>query len=324
MSQTVRPRIVISRCIEHAACRWNGLIIRSDAVKILRPFVEFLPVCPENDCGLGCPRDPVRVVETGGELRLLQPATGRDCTGIMQDFCAEFLDGVGEDVDCFLLKSRSPSCGAQDVKIYARAESRGAKRKGRGFFGAAVLDRFGHLPVEDEGRLRNYSLREEFLTAIWTRARFRAARRRGKMRDLVAFHADHKFLLQARGENEMRALGRVVANRTKRRPAEVFADYGERLGGLLRRAPSVKRNINVLQHAMGFFKKGLSSAEKAYFLKTLEAYRRGRVPMSSPAGVIRAWIARFDQKYLAAQRFFEPYPGELVSVTDSGTGRKLR
>ncbi len=324
MPEEAVPRILVSRCIEHEACRWNGLIIRSDAVKLMRPLVEFVAVCPEMECGLGCPRDPVRVVQSGDDRRLIQPTSGRDCTEEMENVTARLLGEMEERVDGFILKSRSPSCGTREVKIYARPDSRGARRKGAGLFGGEVVARFGHLPVEDEGRLRNYSLREDFLTSVWTLARFRAARRTGRMRALVRFHAEHKLLLQARSEKRMRALGRTVANQGRGRTADVFAEYGAGLCAALRRPPSVKGNINVLQHAMGHFKRDISGAEKTYFLQTLESYREGRVPLSAVVSVIRAWSARFGEAYIAGQRFFEPYPGELVSVSDSGTGRRLR
>ena len=324
MSEDVTPRIVISACIEHAACRWNGLIIRSDAVKIMKPFVEFLAVCPEMECGLGTPRDPVRIVEKRGVRRLVQPASGLDVTERMQDVTRRLLDSADGAVDGFVLKSRSPSCGMFGVSLYPSPEAKGAVGTGPGFFGGAVTERFADLPAEEEGRLRNFTLREEFFTRIWTLARFRAVRRAGSAGALVDFQARHKYLLQSYSEKDMRALGRIVADQAKRPLSEVLAGYEKRLRAALQSPPDVGGNVNVLTHAMGFFKDKVSAAEKRFFLNELEQYRRGRLPLGAVAGVLRAWIVRFDEKYLAQQYYFSPFPDDLVSVSDSGTGRKLR
>ena len=133
-----KPRVVVSKCLEFEHCRYNGQIISSPAVRFMTPHVEFLAVCPEVEIGLGVPREPIRVVERDGERRLVQPATGRDVTGEMRDFAGRFLDGLGE-VDGFVLKSRSPSCGIKDVKIFAGPEKGSAVGRGAGFFGEAVM-----------------------------------------------------------------------------------------------------------------------------------------------------------------------------------------
>ncbi|HOX08573.1 MAG TPA: DUF523 and DUF1722 domain-containing protein [Planctomycetota bacterium] len=316
--------MVVSRCIEFDHCRWNGLVIASDAVKIMRPHIEFLPVCPEAEIGLGCPREPVRLVDSGDGPRMVQPATGRDCTDDMKRLAATFLDALAGGVDGFILKSRSPSCGAADAKVYARSDSRMARGKGRGLFAAAVLERFGHLPVEDEGRLRNLTIRDHFLTRVHTLARWRAVRASLRMDRLVGFQAAHKLLLLAHSETLMRRMGRLVANHSDRPAAALFAEYEGLLHQALREPARPEACINVLDHAMGYFKKRVSDAEKRFLAGEIGRYRAGRAPLSVPVGLLRAWIVRFGEEYLAGQTFFLPYPEELVSVTDSGTGRKLR
>jgi uncharacterized protein YbgA (DUF1722 family)/uncharacterized protein YbbK (DUF523 family) len=317
-----RPRVVVSKCLGFAACRYNGQTIPDEFVASLEPHVDFLPVCPEVEIGLGVPRDPVRVVLLEGEPRLVQPATGRDVTEEMRAFAHAFLSRL-DAVDGFLLKGRSPSCGIQEVKIYPPGEKVAPVGKGEGFFGRAVKERFPTWPVEEEGRLKNFRLREHFLIRLFTLARFRQVRTAGKMGDLVRFHTDHKFLLMAYHQARLRALGRIVANLEERPPSEVLAAYEEHLRAALAAPPRQSSAVNVLLHALGYVRKGLSAEEKAYFLDTLAQYRAGRVPLSVPVGILRAWIVRFGEPYLSRQHFFAPYPQDLITITDSGKGRDL-
>jgi uncharacterized protein YbgA (DUF1722 family) len=226
-------------------------------------------------------------------------------------------------VDGFLLKSRSPSCGIKDVKVYHASGKGTATGKGIGFFAAGVVSRFGNLAVEDEGRLTNYTIREHFLTRVFTSARLRASKRVGTMKELVRFHTEHKFLFMAYSQRRLSELGRIVANHDHKPPSEVWRAYVEAAGAALQKPAGARSSINVLQHALGYFKTGLSSSEKQYFLDTVSAFRVGRVPLSACLSVLRAWIVRFDQEYLKDQVFFEPYPEELVQITDSGKGRDL-
>lgn len=168
----LRPRLVVSQCLELEACRYNGVSIRAPWVRRLEPFVELIPVCPEVAIGLGVPRDPVRLVSLGATTQMVQPSTGRDLTAPMTTFARDFLDRV-EPVDGFLLKSRSPSCGIEDTKLYTAAEEPEPAGKGAGLFAAAVLERFGDRAIEDEARLEDRDVRHRFLVQLFTLARLR-------------------------------------------------------------------------------------------------------------------------------------------------------
>jgi len=322
MDSPVRPTVVVSKCIEFAQCRYNGLMISSDVVRELMPYVEFVPVCAEVEIGLGVPRDPIRVVSGERGLRLLQPSTGADVTDDMVRFAALFLDSLGA-VDGFILKSRSPSCGIKDVKIFRGIEKEPAVGKGAGFFGAAVLERFPLWPLEDEGRLLNFRIREHFLTSLYALARFRAARVGLAMRNLVDYHARNKLLLMSYSQKEMRNLGKIVANPEKRNAPAVFAEYEAHLRAAFAKPPKYTSNINVAMHALGYFKNGLTPPEKAHFIAALDKYRAGRIPLSVIIAIVNLWLARFGNDYLGQQTFFEPYPEGLVEITDSGKGRDL-
>jgi uncharacterized protein YbgA (DUF1722 family)/uncharacterized protein YbbK (DUF523 family) len=317
-----KPRVVVSKCIEFDRCRYNGLMISSELVAKLKDFVEFVPVCPEVEIGLGVPRDPIRIIRTGGKLRLVQPATGRDLTDDMERFAARFLDTLAA-VDGFILKGRSPSCGLKEAKIFPGPDNPSAVAKGMGFFGNAVMEAFPLVPVEDEGRLTNFRIREHFLTRVFTLWRFRKLKSSPRMKDIIAFQAENKLLLMAYNQKELRVLGRIVANFEKHPIDVVLSAYEGHLLRALSKRARYASDINVLMHALGYFSEELKSEEKAYFLDSLEQYRSGKIPLSACLSVIRSWIVRFDEPYLEAQTYFEPYPAGLVEITDSGKGRKM-
>lgn len=168
----VCPRVVVSRCLGFAAVRYDGQVLHSRFVEALRDHVEFVQVCPEVGMGLGVPRDPIRIEVTAGDTRLVQPSTGRDLTDAMQDFAESFLDGVGE-VDGFILKAKSPSCGITDTKRFEPGAEEPLDDLGAGLFARAVLERFPHAAVEDEARLADSRHRHRFLTRLWAVARRR-------------------------------------------------------------------------------------------------------------------------------------------------------
>lgn len=318
-----KPRVVISRCIEFDSCRYNGAMINSEFVLRLMPHVEFLPVCMEADMGLGVPRDPVRIVRIEGQDRLLQPSTGRDVTEGALRFTREHLANL-RDVDGFLLKNRSPSCGIKDVRVYPPGEGK-AVLTGRssGIFAREVMIAFPSLAVEDEARLLNGRIADHFLTRIFTSARFRGCAQKGTSKALMDFHARHKLLLMGYNQAAMRRLGRITAS-----PAPVeerLREYSSELQNALRRPPNCRSWNNALMHAMGYFSDKLDAKEKQHFLRSLEWYAGGKVPLSAPLLMVRSWVLRYGEDYLLQQVLFEPYPEEFMGLlgTDACTGRDL-
>ncbi len=303
----------MSKCIGFDHCRWNAQIISNDFVKLLQNHVEFTPVCPEVEIGLGVPRNPIRVVQDAesGTLRLVQPATGRDLTEEMQRFCETFLSSLS-DVDGFILKGSSPSCGLKNVKIYAGTGSPYVKEKGKGFFGSAVLERFARLAVEDEERLSNPLIREHFLTKLFALSAFRHAKEGGKAADLVKFHSENKFLLMAYSQSAMRELGKIVANQKGTGIEKAFSIYREGLEKALLRPPKRGSVVNVLSHMIGYFSERLSKEERAFFTESVENYRKGIVPLAVCLNLVRSYAIRFKADYLLNQSFLEPYPMELM------------
>ncbi|MBI4251890.1 MAG: DUF1722 domain-containing protein [Candidatus Tectomicrobia bacterium] len=232
-----RPIVVLSQCLELAPCRWDGERIPFGFLRKLEPYVELRPVCPEVEIGLGVPRDPIRIVQVGpGEKdrKFLQPSTGRDLTRAMRRFAGEFLGGLGE-ADGFILKSRSPSCGIRDVKMYGGAEDGPPLGKGAGLFAGEVLARFPGLAVEDEARLAHPPVRERFLTRLFALAAFRAVREKPSAAGLARFQEANRLLLMARGRREAEALGEIAANRGGRPLPEAMEAYETRLRAALAR-----------------------------------------------------------------------------------------
>ncbi|WCN39775.1 YbgA family protein [Aneurinibacillus uraniidurans] len=320
MRDFARPTIVVSKCLEFDACRYNGQMIPDEFVSKLQEHVDFIPVCPEIAIELGTPRETIRVVLSGEDRRLIQPTSGRDVTDEMGQFADQFLASLS-DVDGFILKNRSPSCGIKDVKVYSAGERPAVLHKSSGLFGGAITDRFPRAAIEDEGRLKNFKIREHFLTKLYTLSTFRAIKTQKSMKVLVNFQSDNKYLFMAYNQKELKVLGNIVANRDKKSIEEVLDAYEEHLGLLFARAPRFTSNINVMMHIMGYFSDYLSSGERGHFLELLEKYRDGKLPLSSPLSVLKSWVIRFEHPYLLRQTFFEPYPEEFVEITDSGKGR---
>ncbi len=320
MTDFEQPTVVVSKCLGFEACRYNGQVIDDKLVNRLAPHVKYVEVCPEVEIGMGTPREPVRLVLEGENVRMIQPGTGKDFTSKMNRFSRGFVGGLG-DVDGFLLKSRSPSCGIADAKVYPGTEKAPASRKGPGLFTAAVLKEFPHAAIEDEGRLNNFRIREHFFTKLFLMARFRKLKKTPLARALVKFQSENKLLFMAYNQKELRVLGRIVANHEKLKLERVVSDYESHLQLAMARAPRYTSHINVLMHGLGYFSRELSSGEKAHFLDLLELYREAKIPLSAAVSVVRSWIARFQSEYLASQTYFEPYPLGLVEITDSGKGR---
>ncbi len=318
-----RPRLGISRCIEFDHCRYNGEMIGSEFVQRLKEHAVLVPVCPEVEIGLGVPRGPIRIVLRGGERHLVQPSTGRDVTEPMVSFRGKFLDELG-DVDGFILKSRSPSCGVRDVRIYPDKEGAPPIRKESGMFGSEVIERLKGIPIEDEARLRNIKLGEHFLTGTFALASFRGMRN-AEMADLIGFHTRNKLLLMMYSQKELKILGNIVANRDGRDVPALTGEYRDHLRAALSWPPRCNAPINVLMHTLGYFSEQLKKEEKAFFLQSLQMYRDARIPLSVCLNLMRSYIIRFGNEHLEAQTFFQPFPEGIleVGITDSCEWREM-
>lgn len=313
----VKPVIVLSACIEHENCRYDGSHIGSEVIQKLKEYVDFVLVCPEMAIGLPSPRESIRLVkrDSVGYVQLLGSQSETDYTQKMDDYANNYLSNINpNDIDGFIMKSKSPSCGIGQVKLY-KDLVKAPLITGRhvGAFGGKVKEYFPTFPIEHEMRLTNEKIREHFLITIYTRARFKKVE---KMKDLVKFHSDNKYLFMVYNQSSLNRLGNIVANHERYPVNTVKEKYFEELLRTLNRMPNRNRNINTLAHIYGYFKNDLKLKEKVYFNDTLAKYRKNILPISAVLSILKSWVIRFDNQYLLTQTIFEPYPDALNEIAE--------
>lgn len=309
---TVKPRLGISACLLGRAVRYDRGHARDRfLVDELGRFVEWVEVCPEVESGMGVPRPTIRLVEKDGETRLVAPDSGTDHTERMRGWAAERVGALrGMRLDGFVLKSNSPSCGLERIKVYS--EKGMPLRRSEGLFVTVLRERWPGLPLEEEGRLNDVGLREHFLIRLFAAARLRSFLASGPTRaGLVAFHTAHKFLLLVHDEPLYRELGRVVSRQGGERDEELWPRYEELFLRALAHEPAPVRHLNVLQHMLGFLKDLVPSQDKRRVLDSFEEYRRGRLPLMVPLTLMRFLIDSHGVEYLQGQAYLEPFPVEL-------------
>ncbi|MGO1368334.1 MAG: YbgA family protein [Senegalia sp. (in: firmicutes)] len=314
---TDKPKVVVSKCLGFCECRYNGITIQNDFVDKLGKFVEYITVCPEVGIGLGIPRKPIRLVEENDQIELYQPETKNIYTKKMKDFTDDFLNDL-EDVDGFLLKGRSPSCGIKDVKIYRGKNNSIVSGKGAGIFADEVLKRYDELAIEEEGRLTNFKIREHFLAHLYTMNRFKDVENEKSLKLLVDFHSKNKYLIMAHNPELLKVLGRIVANHEKLDTEEIVEKYKENLGKAMKILPKETNYINTLMHIFGYFSDELSSQEKKFSLDLLDKYRNESIPLSVPLNVFRTYAIKYNEEYLLDQTIWSTYPEALMDLKDSG------
>ena len=306
-------KIGISACLLGQPVRYDGgHKLDQFLVETLGRFVSFVPVCPETECGLGVPREAMRLTGDPASPRLMTIRTGQDLTARMEAWASRRVrELAGEDLCGFIFKSRSPSSGMERVKVYADTGGEPVKT-GVGLFAKAFMARFPLLPVEDEGRLHDPVLRENFITRIFVLKRWRdllaGKRSRG---GLVAFHTAHKLLLLSHSEKHYRAMGKLVAE-AKTMPLDgLFSAYEAMLMETLRLKSSLAKNSNVLLHILGYFRNNLSADERQEMVEIIDRYRGGLVPLIVPVTLVNHYVRKYKESYLAGQIYLNPHPLEL-------------
>lgn len=307
-------RVGISSCLLGREVRWDGGHKRDAFLTgLLAPFVEWVPVCPEVEVGLGIPREPVHLVREEGGLRMVAERSGRDLTAAMEHFARGRVAELAKlDLSGYVLKKDSPSCGMERVKVRPAAGGP-PRRDGRGLFAEALLAADPTLPVEEEGRLHDPVLRESWVERVFARRRLRSFfAGRWTRGGLVRFHTAHKLQLLAHGPAGYRELGRLVAEAKTVPRDELARRYTEGFMTALAGRATPARHQNVLEHALGHFKKRLDARTRAAILREIHDYRRGLVPLVVPLTLIRHHVERLDVDYLAGQVYLEPHPRELM------------
>jgi len=307
-------RIGVSACLLGQEVRFDGGHKRNEFItETLGRFVEFVPVCPEFELGLGVPRETLRLVkDLHGNVSLISNKRGIDHTAAMGIFAERRTASLTrEALSGYLLKKDSPSCGMERVKVYGSGGM--PSRDGRGLYAAGLLSRYPNLPVEEEGRLNDPRLRENFIERVFAYRRLRSFfGGRWTIGGLVAFHTAHKLQLLAHAPATYRELGRLVADAKGASRTEVRDHYESRFMTALKQIATPARHTNVLQHMAGYFSNKLDAASRNELVTLIDDYRRGLVPLIVPMTLIRHYVRLHSISYLEGQLYLEPHPKELM------------
>ena len=314
MEKPDKIRLGVSSCLLGEEVRYDGGHKLSRYVRdTLGQYVDYVPVCPEVECGLPTPRESMRLVGDPEAPRLVTTRTGIDHTERMLRWTRKRVKELErEDLDGFIFKAKSPSSGMERVKVYN--DKMVPRSVGRGMFARAFIEHFPLLPTEEEGRLNDPGLRESFIERIFVCMRYRQLLTRGKQikqGQLVEFHTRHKLLLLSHSPKHYRELGSLVAQAKALSPTERAERYRALLMQALSLRATLAKQVNVMQHVMGYFKKQLSTDEKQELLDLIGRYRAGQLPLIVPITLLNHYVRKYDQTYLAQQLYLQPHPLEL-------------
>jgi uncharacterized protein YbgA (DUF1722 family)/uncharacterized protein YbbK (DUF523 family) len=311
---TERIKVLVSACLLGEKVRYDGGHKRDLFLnETLGPFVEWVRVCPEVDCGLPVPREAMRLVGDPKHPRLVTNRTGIDHTARMERWAEARLGALSSlDICGYICKKDSPSSGMERVKVYGVVDGIPA-RTGAGVFTRMFMERFPRIPVEEEGRLTDPVLREMFIERVFCLRRFRDLLARPLSRGaLVDFHTDHKLLLLSHDRRHYEEMGRLVAGAKTLPLGTLYSKYEEIFLAALAHKATPKKCADVLMHMIGHFKNMLSSDEKQELLSIIDQYRRRLVPLVVPVTLVRHYVRKYDVAYLARQVFLNPHPVELM------------
>jgi len=305
-------KLGISSCLLGENVRYDGGHKLDRFLKdTLGEYVEYVSVCPEVECGLGVPRESMHLEGDPDSLCLIMTRTRQDMTQRMVNWARKRVTQLEKEALCgFIFKSDSPSSGMERIKIYN--ENRMPVKKGVGIFAGIFMAYFPLLPVEDEGRLHDPVLRENFIERIFTLKRWREVLKKKENREnLIDFHTKHKLLILAHSPRHYQMMGRLVAGQKSISLLELNRQYQALFLESLELKTTPKKNTNVLQHMMGYFKEQLSLDEKKELLEVINHYRLGYIPLVVPVTLISHYVRKYDQPYLREQVYLNPHPLEL-------------
>lgn len=305
-------RLGVSSCLLGEKVRYDGgHQLDRFLTDTLSRFVEYVPVCPEVEVGLPTPRETLRLVGEPEAQRLVFSKSGEDITERMTDWAKKRVAELEKEELCgFIFKSKSPSSGMERVKLYDRNGV--PNKQGVGLFAKAFMEHFPLVPVEEDGRLHDPRLRENFIEIIFVLNRWRDALKGGMTRGkLVNFHTCHKLLLLSHSTEIYRQMGKLVAGTSEMKDKELFENYLALLVKGIRLRTTVAKHVNVLQHVLGYFKKQLSADEKQEVLGLIDNYRSRQLPLIVPITLLNHFVRKYDQDYLKQQVYLNPHPLEL-------------
>ncbi|MCU0614643.1 MAG: DUF523 and DUF1722 domain-containing protein [Desulfobacterales bacterium] len=305
-------KIGVSACLLGHKVRFDGGHKHDRFITdTLGQYVEFCAVCPEVEVGFPVPRESLRLVGDPKNPRLKTTKTNVDHTDRMLNWARTRIKELENENLCgFIFKSKSPSSGMERVKVYS--ENGMPEKIGVGIFARAFMDHFPLIPVEEEGRLHDPKLRENFIESIFALKNWRKTIEKNRsIGNLVDFHTRQKLLLLSHSPIHYRSMGKLVADGKKYSVDELFFRYETHLLEALKLKTTLKKNINVLQHILGYFKKQLSADEKQEALEIIGQYRIGNVPLIVPITLLNHFVRKYQEPYLMKQTYLNPHPVDL-------------
>lgn len=310
MKKIAKPIVVVSECLEITSCRWDGKKLEDKFVRLIKSHCTIKPICPELGIGLSVPRDPVRLVQSDGHLTLAQPTTGKEMTAQMHQFSREFLSSLKE-VDGFILKNRSPSCGIRDTKVYRSVTAKHYFRKNSGLFAINVRRAFPALPIEDEHRLEDSDLRDHFLTKLFTLASFRSVLKLGDPVALARFHKRNQLLFGVYNQSEKNILDLVVGALKQNPSPMLWGEYERHLHYVLARRARYTSNAKAMVHCLEQVPSRINGSDRRRAKRLTEQYTSSRHNLPLARSAVRELVFMADNKELSEQTWLTPYPTEL-------------
>ena len=322
MKRYPKPVVLVSKCLEFGKVRYNAQVIPSKIVRDLEPFVEYIKVCPEVEIGLGVPRDTIRIVKINGEKRLVQPKTGRDVTEEMREFTITFLDNLLE-VDGFIFKSRSPTIGIREIKVYSGIKDAAVVEKGSGFFAEQIMEKYSGYPMEEEDRLKNRRIRNHFLIHLFTFAAFREIKQKRSIEELVEFDHRNRYLFMSYHRENRSHVDDLLSNRQERSIDEIFLDYNEFLKRLFSNPPTSDSILRTVKEIISRISDQIPEDEIVFFNEVIEKYEKNLIGYEGLMEILRLYVIRFDESGIIDDALFSPYPEELQEVVDVDRDRNF-
>ncbi|WP_406658330.1 DUF523 and DUF1722 domain-containing protein [Methanolobus sp. ZRKC2] len=310
-----RPIVLVSKCLEFENVRYNGQLIHSQVVRDLEPMVDFIKVCPEVGIGLGVPREPIRIVKEDDNYRLVQPKTGRDVTTEMDDFTDNFMDRL-DDVDGFIFKSGSPTIGIRNIKVYSGTSMAPVVERGAGFFAKKIIARYAGHPMEEDDRLRNYRIRNHFLTQLYTFADFRCVKRSLSQKELEVFNRKNYFLFSFYDDSVYGKMCELLEQVSTRGLEKTVEAYETLLKDLMQKPGDLESGVVVARKIVSPFNESMPSGEKQFFENLLRNYIEKRIDEDALQEVLRLLVLHYDAENVKNYTFLYPYPDILRMPCD--------
>jgi uncharacterized protein YbgA (DUF1722 family)/uncharacterized protein YbbK (DUF523 family) len=307
-----KPKLAISACLLGAEVRYNGGHKQSQLCsRTLSEYFDFVPLCPEVAIGLGTPREPIRLIGDPAAPRAVGTVQREhDVTEPLAAYGEQMAAGL-DDICGYIFMQQSPSCGLERVKVY-QDNGRPSEPKGRGIYAEAFCARRPDLPMEEDGRLNDPVLRENFLTRVFAYAEWQQLLHAGLTRQaLITFHSRYKYLLMATNPLQYKALGRLLGDLGQHQLADLAPRYFSQLMAALKQCATRRTHSNVLQHLSGYLKRALSGEDKQEIQQLISQYRLGFVPLVVPLTLLKHHLRRHPDRYLAQQAYLQPHPENL-------------